>query len=858
VDTAQNENYMNLNAILTGLFVTVVLMVPNITFGQNILQASGDQNVKNDTIITVPQPFYEAAEIAFQIENVNRYIKDKNKQIEAFDNMSAIDSAYYNLDRQISKEFEDFGSFNKLNLSKFFLLNTKRVWLSYRSQLNSWQTDISVRIQKLMDISDNINEKEKLWKTTVNHPANKMLPDEIKSRIQNSLGELKELESNLFNLVGKLSVLDSKIADQIFMVDQNVEEIDELHKNYRLNTFKATYPAIWNIQLKNTYEGTIGSRLSKVWYENTKSLKNSLPYFRQNLDNFITWCILIILIVIGLRYLYLKNFPTKRDAAATDNISELIILNPGMSVLYLVLFVFTILFNNIPLALSVFISLVNLIITFLLLRSYFNKQGRWLILTFIILLTANTVEIVFWYFGNYARLYLFLEAGLGILLVSHFIRRNFKRKVIPSFRYKLVVDLLRYPIFALYVIAFVVNLFGFQNLTVLFLKIGTQVSSSIIVIFGAWEISKSSVYVLFKVLNGYRRNNSKSYFPLLKKRLTLLLSLFFTLIWFHSFLVIVELDTPFYVNLASIMNSDKKIGSFSFTYSAIFHFVLIMLITWGLTSIIKILFSEGNFKRSQRLRGVPAAISMTLRIIIAMSGFFLALSGAGIDLTKITILLGAFGVGIGFGLQNIVSNFISGLILIYERPIQVGDTIEISALLGVVKGIGIRSSNVRTFDGAEVVVPNSILVSDQLINWTLSDDKRRIEIVIGVKYGTDPVKVIEILRQVANSHEWVAKDPEPRVLFNEFADSSLNFRLLFWVLFEQGIQTKSDISVAIDKAFKENNIEIPFPQLDLHVVDTPVEKETSGIQNNKPEDLKPLIADKGELSERDTDSDEVK
>ena len=337
----------------------------------------------------------------------------------------------------------------------------------------------------------------------------------------------------------------------------------------------------------------------------------------------------------------------------------------------------------------------------------------------------------------------------------------------------------------------------------------------------------------------------------------LFITLFFTYIMFNGMLRIVELDTPFSEMLSHFLNDERSIGSFVYTYGAIFHFILIMLIAWGLSSIVKIIFDEGNYKKSYRMRGVPAAISTTLRLIIGLTGFFLALSGAGIDLTKISILFGAFGVGIGFGLQNIVNNFISGLILIYERPIQSGDTIEINTLMGEVKDIGIRSSKVRTFDGAEVVVPNSMLVSDQLINWTLSDDRRRIEIIVGVKYGTDPQKVIDILKNVALNHELVSKDPEPRVLFNEFADSSLNFRLLVWVLFEHGIQTKSDLSVAIDRAFKENGIEIPFPQLDLHVIDTPsVEKDTFKTHPADPVESKPLVTDDSGKLNLDKDDDE--
>ena len=321
----------------------------------------------------------------------------------------------------------------------------------------------------------------------------------------------------------------------------------------------------------------------------------------------------------------------------------------------------------------------------------------------------NIFEIVFWYFGNYARLYLLIESGLGVILVSHFISPKFTREYMSGFRYKFVVNLVRYPIFLLYLIAFIVNIFGFQNLTVLFLKIGAQVSVSIVIIIGAWEISKSSIFILFKIINGFKRSKSNKYLALLRSRLILLLSLFFAVVWFNTFLTIVELDTPFQEMLNNLLNKDRIVGSFTFTYRAIYQFILIMLITWGLTTIVKIIFDEDNFKKTKRLRGIPAAISTSLKLIIGLSGFFLALSGAGIDLTKISILIGAFGVGIGFGLQNIVNNFISGLILIYERPLQVGDTIEINTLMGTVKSIGIRSSKVRTFDGAEVVVPNSLI-----------------------------------------------------------------------------------------------------------------------------------------------------
>ncbi|WP_340111157.1 mechanosensitive ion channel domain-containing protein [Maribellus mangrovi] len=802
------------------LITILVLMLPFVLQGQDILTTENDEIARNDSTVVEKQQYYKTAEIIYEIETVNRYVKDRRKQIESFQNVSEIDSSFSNLSVRINKEFDDFNSFYKPDLSKFFLQNTKRVWLSYRFQLVKWQADLSKRIQNLMQISNQIKEKETKWSTISNQIGEQNIPQQINNRILDAVDKLHALEKQLFEVVGTLSELDSRIIDQLIEVDKYIESIEELHKSYRENLFKSTHPVIWEIHLTDTFEGTVGSRLKKVWYENTKSLRHSILSYLGYFNELILWSFFIIVVVLGLRFLYFRQHPSKRLSQEND-ITELIIRHPAVVIIYLILFVFSLQFKNLPLALTGLRSLIILICTYFLLRSYISTLGRRLIITFIVLLIINKSEIVFWYFGDYARLYLILEAVTGIVLISQFINWRFKWNIFTGSRYKLVVDLLKYPVFSLYAIGLISNILGYQNLTVLFLNIGTQASYTIIIIIGAWEISRSGVYTLFEVLTRLGKQKPYQYLPLLKKRLSQFFFLFFVLIGFYTFLVIVELDVPFYERLGLFLSTDRHVGSFTFTYGSISQFIIIMLITWGITSIIKIAFDEGNFKRTQRLRGIPAAISITLRLTVAMAGFLLALSGAGIDLTKISIMLGAFSVGIGFGLQNIVNNFISGLILIYERPIQVGDTIEMNTLMGEVRSIGIRSSNVRTFDGAEVVVPNSILVSDQLINWTLSDEKRRIEIVVGVKYGTDPVQVIAILKQVADEHPLVRQDPEPRVLFNEFADSSLNFRLLCWVLFENGIQTKSDLAVAIDKAFKENNIEIPFPQLDLHVKDTP-------------------------------------
>ena len=201
-------------------------------------------------------------------------------------------------------------------------------------------------------------------------------------------------------------------------------------------------------------------------------------------------------------------------------------------------------------------------------------------------------------------------------------------------------------------------------------------------------------------------------------------------------------------------------------------------------------------------------------------GFILAFGAAKIDMSNVAIVFGALGVGIGFGLQNIFNNLISGLILAFERPVQVGDVIQISSIniMGEVKDIGIRASTVRTFDGAEVIVPNGNLISNEMSNRTLSDSRRRQEILVGVAYGTDTNRVLEILNKVVHENEMALNEPSPLILFTGFGDSSLDFRVLFWTSFENGFVAKSEVGVAIDTALKKAGVTIPFPQRDLHII----------------------------------------
>jgi small-conductance mechanosensitive channel len=199
-------------------------------------------------------------------------------------------------------------------------------------------------------------------------------------------------------------------------------------------------------------------------------------------------------------------------------------------------------------------------------------------------------------------------------------------------------------------------------------------------------------------------------------------------------------------------------------------------------------------------------------------GFLLALAALGLTLTNITILGGAIGVGIGFGLQAIVNNFASGIILLFERPIRVGDMIQLVDLPCTVKKIGLRSTVVASRDDADIVIPNSDLITNQVTNWTLSERRMRLRIPVGVAYGSDVPLVMRILKEIAEGNLSVLSNPASSVLFLGFGDSSLNFELRVWIKdFLDRFRIQSELIQAIDSRFRSEGVEIPFPQRDLHL-----------------------------------------
>jgi potassium efflux system protein len=315
------------------------------------------------------------------------------------------------------------------------------------------------------------------------------------------------------------------------------------------------------------------------------------------------------------------------------------------------------------------------------------------------------------------------------------------------------------------------------------------------------------------------------------------------LLWVIITLTVFDLMDPLWTFSRHALDASLTLGELHLSLGSILLFITTIWVSVLLSRGISGVLEVDVLSRLEMPKGLPSVVARLTRYVLIGVGFFFALAATGLKLTQLTILGGALGVGVGFGLQTIVSNFVAGLILAFERPIREGDIVQVQTpsgdnLNGEVRRIGFRASIIRTYDGAEVIVPNASLISNDVVNWTLSDQLRRLTIEVGVAYGTEPSRVLELLRQVPTQYPSILREPAPIALFIGFGDSALNFELRFWISdISQVLALRSDVTTAVNNALVAADIEIPFPQRDLHLrsVDAPAAAQLRGAPNNAKE-----------------------
>jgi potassium-dependent mechanosensitive channel len=696
-----------------------------------------------------------------------------------------------------------------------FLENRKIELKQEQRKINDQKNELADVVQYLDSFKYRLLHELNLWKAT----REKMASDSFTTSIPPVLPEtIMYLDSALMLIQQKsnslIEILDHTIAIG-FDIDTQLEKTSTLIISKQAGAFRSDHASFFGLKFRTDY----GKEINDSFYQITRV---KLVILKEYIVSRLGSVFITLLVFCSLIYLFIlikKKIAIQQDGYGHFYREKLlqVLSHPVSAAIILTLFSTLFTFPDRPVIfreLSFYVIALPLIhiLSILLEKKYHMYLYSFgvLIIFYMLLILFPTETVIY-------RFLLLFIATAEIALLSLFLVNFDKKHELSKIQNRLLTIFVSL-LLGLAVIGFISNLTGNLILTeIIIFAVFFTIFNGLVL--GITTLLFNGLIVTgIDTAHGQRLNIFRTQGEVIKRKSIHLLNLSAVFIWVLLMLQSFHLLAPVYDGISSFLTYKITLGSASFSLDSILIFFVVIYIGIVLANLLRVVLEEDVLNRFTLSKGLPHTIAMLVKYALVTGGFFFAVNAAGIPVDKLTIILGAMSVGIGFGLQNIFNNLVSGLILLFERPIQLGDTVQVGQLTGNVKAIGLRSSNVITFDGAEVIVPNGQLVSNELINWTLSDQKRRIEIVVGVAYNSDPELVHRLLSDILNNHAELVRDPEPLVFFSALGESSLNFTLLFWIAdYIHNRRIKSEILFSIFRVFKENGIEIPFPQRDLHL-----------------------------------------
>ncbi len=827
----------------------IVLLLSFLSFfsaAQNLIQVNGTDTTKTEEVIEAVPLSNIGSETAYtlsRIREIRNLINPSDQELDIDSLSPARLLELENLRKSINLEEIASMSMKENDILKS-TVNQLRI------QLEEWRSEYIMKSEEAYFLRDELNNIKTKWEITKDQKRDEKLPQEISNRINTNLNETNALIREVTGRINGLLTKQDKLTGGLIYIDEVLSAISKTEITYRKQIFSIDSPPIWRVFFHKDDQITFRQRLRNATETHKKDFLTFTDIFDTNIYMHVFFFLALLFLMFFLKAEVKKWSDEKKDQAIRHSLY--LISSPVSSSALVALLASDFFYEDAPgLVLGYFNTLLIWpLLTLLpgLLKSvekkYFYISGLLFIIVQLNYYFADIAGVDRW-------LLLLLEGGALLLLFSLLRKKDLLMQSETKLNWPFSFFIMKIAAFFL-AIAVLCNIFG----NVILARILTD--GSLIMVFGGVIIYASALTIrsLFALLIQHdaiaKLNMIQNHADDVKRNIFKIIRVVAVFYWIYLTFSGYSIFEPVYNWLAAALAREWQVGSVSLSIGSLLAFFVTLWIALTISKLIRFILQDEILTHFQMPRGVPGAISMIVRLFLLFIGFILAFGAAKIDMNNIAIIFGALGVGIGFGLQNIFNNLVSGLILIFERPIQVGDIIQVGNLnlMGEVKEIGIRASIVRTFDGAEVVVPNGNLLSNDLINWTLSDNRRRHEIIVGVAYGTDTKKVLEILNTVVPQQENVLKNPAPSNFFLEFGDSSLNFRVLFWTHFDHGLSTKSAVSMAIDEAFKKEGIEIPFPQRDLHlrsvsdkIIFQNNKNETTpiGVQNKKPQKKSPDV-----------------
>ncbi|PWJ40096.1 mechanosensitive ion channel family protein [Sediminitomix flava] len=733
---------------------------------------------------------------------VERIEKDKIKSdsiLAVIDTLLSIEKKV-NLDSLLSRELND----------------KKAFWNGYKDILDKEVSNIQSNISDLSTKGKAVNTEYKLWMNTSNL-TDSVYTDSLYSLTINEMIQLSDSVSNL--ILERKTICFASLKNlklYYFKVDDLLSEINTINKQRQEKLLNQTHPSLFGLSYMEPSQWDFISTL-KTFKRNNLLIINH--FYQSNSLRVLLFGLYLTLLIILFIYLNKKSdFEVLSHQNVYQRSTAIILKRPLSIAVIIAIFTSGFFFSDRP-PILIDISIIILTIPILdIVAHVSNKRGKIYLIAYAVLILLRFSNYIFAPSTAIHRLTILAMGIIELFLMSTL----YKKLDISEITSKAFNQFVRFIILFHIIAASIGILANFTGHLVLAdvsidISITNTLVGLLLIIFTMLTVGllQYGIESSFCKKSHFIRKRTK----FLKKNIEVIILFITSFLWFTYILQILRINDTAKQLFTSVFGFNISLGTTSFSIWNVLLFFFIIWLSVKVSDLVKAILEDDILDRLKLKKGVPRIISATVKFSLITAGILLAISAVGMPLDQLTIIISAFSVGIGFGLQNIVSNFVSGIVLLFERPIQIGDTVEVNNLIGNVESMGIRSSNIRTFDGAEVVVPNANLISNELINWTLSDQKRRIEIFSGVAYGSDVYNVKDILTGILNEHPDILQEPKPLVLFNDLGESSLDFRLLFWTgNYDRWVIIKSEVVFMIYDALNEAKISIPFPQRDLHII----------------------------------------
>jgi potassium-dependent mechanosensitive channel len=769
----------------------------------------------------------KAQDFTIQLNRMNFNLNRELDTLSLMEDMPDIER----LVNVIQSRLEDQDS--KINIR--YLNELDNLLRNIRVQVGDAERKVTARTEELIEAKSQLEDMKQSDLMKLDLRDSSILPE-----YQAALSQFRDRITQTDSLLNGQRILTAAFQTRISRMMIKISELsialDVERRSAEAALLRKDINFIWE---KKSYEPNLN--LSAVFWE---SIRLNEVILKRYIKNHIGMTIFLMLVFVGFS-IWIKNLISKirgeKEFAKiilerAHYVPKFPILSGVIILLPFIPFFYT---NPTISFLTVLLWIAVLVVT-VMLRSSFPSGLFRLWLMFVFIFFIYTVSNLYRDTNFSERWYLLFLSMIGIYLAVKIVRfKENNPELLPNLIDKLVKLYIGLQVFSI-----LANIFGRFSLSKL---LGVAATLSFAQAIGLYLFVQIIMEVIYLQIEVKRKseNDFTSYidFHGIQTRVKRTLYGIASLIWVYYFLDNLSLLDLFMDQAGVLLTTERSLFNTKFTYGNIVVFVVIVYVASLLANNIAY-FATIKDQQQANLREKRLGSSILLiRLGVLSLGFLLAIGASGIGFEKIAIVLGALTLGISFGLQTIVNNLVSGVILAFEKPIQVGDNIEVGGRMGTVKDVGIRASKIQGYDGSEIIIPNGDLLSQHLINWTLSDKKRRVELLIGVSYGSDIDLVTDLISKQLALDE-ILKNPEPRVYLQNFADSAIEFRVLFWVEnFDTWVLIRNAVMRGIFKSFKEHGVEIPFPQRDLNFKNFPAvldEKVKSVEELNEIEKLKKL------------------